>query len=94
MKLSAILSLFRRMPMRMSCVLLLLLTSAWAQGAPCGPSPAIRSQLEKAEVVVTDPADFERDLAPLVALRQRYPNDLWVTNTIRMRFSSTESKAT
>lgn len=78
MKLSAILSLFRRMSMRVNCVLLLLLTSAWAQGGGCGPSPAIRSRLEKAEVVVTDPADFDRALAPLVALRKQYPTDVWI----------------
>ena len=29
-------------------------------------------------VVVTGPSDFDRGLAPLVALRQRYPKDLWV----------------
>jgi hypothetical protein len=77
-KLSAILSLLRRMPMRISCVLLLLVNSAWAQRGLCEPSPAIRSQLEKTAVVVTDPADFDRALAPLVALRQHDPNDLWV----------------
>jgi hypothetical protein len=77
-KLSAILSLLRRMPMRISCVLLLLLTTALAQAGPCGPSPAIRSQLEKSAVVVTDPADFDQALAPLAALRQHDPNNLWV----------------
>ena len=29
-------------------------------------------------MVVTGPSDFDRGLAPLVALRQRYPKDLWV----------------
>ena len=29
-------------------------------------------------MVVTGPSDFDRALAPLLALRQRYPNDLWV----------------
>jgi hypothetical protein len=28
--------------------------------------------------VVSSPSDFDQALAPLVALRQRYPNDLWV----------------
>ena len=50
----------------------------WAQGGPCGPSPAIRAQLGKITVVVSSPSDFDRALAPLLALRQRYPNDLWV----------------
>jgi predicted Zn-dependent protease len=27
---------------------------------------------------VSSPSDFDRALAPLLALRQRYPNDLWV----------------
>lgn len=61
-----------------SCILLLLLTPAWAQVAPCGPLPEIRAQLEKTTVVVADPAEFDRSLAPLRELRQRYPNDLWV----------------
>lgn len=55
-----------------------LLAPAWAQGAPCGPSPKIRSQLEKITVIVSNPSDFDQALAPLAVLRQRYPNDLWV----------------
>jgi hypothetical protein len=77
-ELSATLSLLRRSVVRANCLLWLLLASVWAQAAPCGPSPEIRSQLEKITVVVSGPSDFDRALAPLVALRQRYPNDLWV----------------
>jgi len=55
-----------------------LLSPAWALGAPCGPSPEIRSQLEKITVAVSNPSDFDRSLAPLVVLRQHYPDDLWV----------------
>jgi hypothetical protein len=52
--------------------------AAHAQSKACGPTPEIRSQLERVEVVVNGPSDFDRGLAPLVALRQRYPEDLWV----------------
>jgi hypothetical protein len=55
-----------------------LMAPTWAQGAPCGPSPEIHSQLEKITVIVSNPSDFDQALAPLVVLRQRYPNDLWV----------------
>lgn len=78
MKLSAILSPFRMSLVQASCVLWLFLSSAGAQAAPCGPSAEIRAQLEKITVRVSAPSDFDRGLAPLVALRQRYPDDLWV----------------
>ena len=58
--------------------MLLLLTPAWAQGEACGPSPEIRSQLDQIKVVVSGPSDFDRGLAPLRALRQQHPSDLWV----------------
>jgi hypothetical protein len=61
-----------------SIFLCTLLTSAWAQRAPCGTSPEIRSQLEKITVAVSNPSDFDRALAPLVVLRKHYPDDLWV----------------
>jgi hypothetical protein len=75
---SAVRSIFSRRLIQTSCVLWLLLTSMWAQGGACGPSPAIRAQLGKITVVLSSPSDFDRTLAPLLALRQRYPNDLWV----------------
>jgi hypothetical protein len=77
-KLSAIRFVFRCRLIQTSCILWLLLTSLWAQGGPCGPSPEIRSQLEKIAVVVPSPSAFDQALAPLVALRQHHPNDLWV----------------
>jgi hypothetical protein len=55
-----------------------LLAPPWVLGAPCGPSPEIRSQLEKITVAVSNPSDFDRALAPLIILRQHYPDDLWV----------------
>jgi hypothetical protein len=61
-----------------SCVLCLLLASAWAQAAPCGPSPEIRAQLEKTTVLVSVPSDFDRAIEPLAALLRQYPDDLWV----------------
>ena len=57
---------------------LLLLTAAWAQGEACGPSPEVRSQLGQIKVVVAGPLDFDRGLAPLLALRRQHPSDLWV----------------
>jgi hypothetical protein len=77
-KLSAIRSVFRSTPIQSSVVALLLLTSAWAQGEACGPSPEIRAQLDRIKVAVTGASEFDRGLAPLRALRQRHPSDLWV----------------
>ena len=94
MRLSAIRSVSGSMPIQASVALLLLLTSAWAQGDPCGPSPEIRAQLEKIKVVVTGASDFDRGLAPLRALRQQHPVISGSTNAIRMRSSNTELKAT
>ena len=77
-KLSAIRSVFRPGPIPAAGVLLLLLPPLWAQGGPCGSPPDIRAQLEKTTVLVSSPSDFDRGLAPLLALRQRYPKDLGV----------------
>ena len=77
-RLSAILPLFCRILICAPCVLGLLLGAGWAQAGPCGPSPEIRSQLLKTAVAVSAPSDFDRALAPLAALRGRYPSDLWV----------------
>lgn len=78
MKLSAIRSVFRSMPIQTGLAWLLLLTSAWAQGEACGPSPEIRAQLDRIKVVVNGASDFDRGLAPLLALRRQHPQDLWV----------------
>ena len=76
MRLSAIRSVFRCTPIQVGVALLLLLTPAWAQA--CGASLEIRSQLEQLKLVVSGPSDFDRGLAPLRALRQQHPSDLWV----------------
>ncbi len=44
----------------------------------CQPAPAIRAELAQAARVVADPSDFEKHVAPLLALRERYPDDLLV----------------
>jgi hypothetical protein len=61
-----------------ACVLWLLLGSSWVLAAPCAPSREIAAELEKITVAVSSPSDFDQALAPLVALRELYPNDLWV----------------
>lgn len=78
MKLSAILSPFRMSLLQKSFFLWFFLSSACAQATTCGPLPEIRAQLEKITVIVSSPSDFDRALAPLVALRQSSPDDLWV----------------
>lgn len=78
MNLSAIRSVIRAGPRPAGCIFLLLVTSAWGQGGACAPPPEIQVQLGKATAVVNRPGDFDQGLAPLVALRKRYPRDLWV----------------
>ena len=84
--------------LQIAWVLSFLVIAAHAQDRSCGPTAAIRSQLESVRVVVTGPSDFDRGLAPLVALHQRYPKDLWVNegsmSAIRTQCSSTGLKAT
>jgi hypothetical protein len=76
--LSAVRSVFRRCSLSIACILLSLFSAVHAQSGPCGPSPEIRSQLRAIHVVVSGPSDFDHGVAPLLALRQRYPKDLWV----------------
>jgi hypothetical protein len=38
----------------------------------------MRTQLEKTTVLVSGPSDFDLAIEPLAALRQQYPDDLWV----------------
>lgn len=78
MNLSAVRSVFRSMRIQACVISLLLVTSAWSEGEGCRPSPEIRAQLAKIKVVVTGAADFDHGLAPLLALRQQHPQDLWV----------------
>ncbi len=49
-------------------------------GAGRGLWPLTRNTLpiEQLKVVVSGPSDFDRALAPLLALRRQHPNDLWV----------------
>jgi hypothetical protein len=64
-----------------SLALLALLVSAPAQGASsaaCELSPEIRAELAKTTNIVADPSDFDKNVGPLLALRQRHPNDLLV----------------
>lgn len=60
---------------------LLASASASAQGASapvCELSPAVRTELAKSANAVSDPSDFDKNVAPLLALRQRHPHDLLV----------------
>jgi len=69
------------MAIPVSLVLLALLASVSAQGASsaaCELSPEIRAELGRATKVVADPSDFDKNVAPLLALRQRHPHDLLV----------------
>jgi hypothetical protein len=62
-------------------ILLVLLTSAtaWCAGPACAPTSEIRSELEKAAAApVSNAIDFDHNIAPSLALRQRHPADLFV----------------
>jgi len=48
-----------------------------AASAACDLPPAIRAELAMALKVEGDPADFDKHVAPLLALRARHPNDLF-----------------
>ena len=64
-----------------SVVLLVLFASAPAQAASsaaCELSPEIRAELAKTTIAVADSYDFDRNVAPLLVLRQRHPHDLLV----------------
>ncbi len=61
--------------------LVVLLARARAEVGPpaaCEPSPGVRVELNRAAAVVEHASDFDRLLAPLAALRSRYPRDLAV----------------
>jgi hypothetical protein len=63
-------------------ILLWLISSvaAWC-GQPnfCVPASEIRTELQKAQAVpVIDPTDFDHNVAPLLALRRRHTEDLFV----------------
>ena len=80
MKLSAILSVSRTRQICACWGLLVFLSSMHAQATPataCEPSPAIRAELERANAAANG-RDFDSNVAPFLALRQRHPNDLVV----------------
>ena len=59
----------------------------------CELSPEIRAELTKASKVVANPTDYDQNVAPFLALRTRYPNDLLVHGSTRTRYNATESRA-
>jgi hypothetical protein len=64
-----------------SLALLALLVSAPAQEASataCELSPGIHAELAKAANVARDPSDFDKNVGPLLALRERHRHDLLV----------------
>ncbi len=81
MKLSAIYSVPRIAPVHVTLVLFVLLAPASAQRVvpgPCELAPGILAELEKATVLVANPSDFDKNIAPFLALRQLQPYDLLV----------------
>ncbi len=61
-----------------TCVLLAIVAvPAWGSKV-CELSPEIRAEVMRARDVTAGPSDFDKHVAPLLALRQRYPNDLLV----------------
>ena len=80
MKLSTILPVFRATRICACWGVLVFLGSLQAQTIPaaaCEPAPAIRAELERANAAASG-RDFDRNVAPFLALRQRHPNDLVV----------------
>jgi hypothetical protein len=79
-KLSAILPVSRTTQISACWGVLLCLSSLQGQASPttaCEPAPAIRAELERANAAASG-RDFDRNVAPFLALRQRHPNDLVV----------------
>ena len=81
MKLSAILSVFWRTatPAMLGLLLVLMPVPARASAAGvCEVSVEVRVEMVKAAPAAASPSDFDRNVAPALRLRQRYPNDLLV----------------
>ncbi|HEX3354080.1 MAG TPA: hypothetical protein VHS34_14775 [Terriglobales bacterium] len=79
MKLSAILSVFRRTATPAMLGLLVFMPApARAAAGVCEASAEIRVEMAKAAPAAAGPSDFDRNVAPALRLRQRYPNDLLV----------------
>ncbi len=73
---------------RIFLIALLTSVSAWcASPAACGPASEIQASLQKAAAAAKEPADFDHKIAPFVALRQRYPNDLFVHTAANPNFA-------
>jgi hypothetical protein len=70
------------MRMRLTLLLVALMSAATAQGAQaglCGPAPEIRAELQKAsESTVVDPTAFDTNVAPFLAVLQRHRDDIFV----------------
>jgi hypothetical protein len=79
-KLFAIRSVLVIRMMYSTLVLLALLAPLPARGntSACQLSPEIQADLAKAAKPVASSSDFDGNVAPLLRLRQRYPNDLLV----------------
>ncbi len=78
MRLSAILSISRCPWMQVGIALLFLARAPIAHSAVCELSPEIRAELTRTSKVVANPTDYDQNVAPFLALRARYPNDLLV----------------
>jgi hypothetical protein len=60
-------------------LLLAISSTAAAESSFCGPRPEVRAELEKAAAItISDRSDFDQNIAAWQALRERYPNDLFV----------------
>ena len=67
------------MLLRLAAFALLASATAWAgKSALCEPAADIRGELEKATLPIASAEAFERNIAPLQALRSRSPGDLFV----------------
>src|ERR1700693_4827564 len=64
--------------MQVGVALLFLARAPMARSAVCELSPEIRAELTKTSKVVANPTYYDQNVAPLLALRTRYPNDLVV----------------
>src|SRR6266704_2182659 len=72
---------FRSMTIPASLVLFALLAPAPAPAVPsaaCDLSPEIRAAVANSAKPVADPSGFDKNVTPLLVLRQRHPHDLHV----------------
>ena len=64
--------------LRLAAFVLLGSATVFAGQPLCGPAAGVRTELEKAARPVGDPSAFEQNVASFQALRERYPDDLFV----------------